>query len=364
MSKRNVGMGQLDEAVFDKIDPDWGPERERAVRAAITRRATRRQATLRTAAAVTGMTLIAVGGFVVWRRGPALPVANPALSTASPTRTAPVAGGSAETASVTRLSSDTVLAPLPERGGRGFVLRSGAARFSVPHDAARPFVVSAGDVTIEDLGTTFTVQFAAADRVKVAVEEGRVRVRAREIDTEVAAGATLEVPVTPIPGPPPPKQPRGPRTVAASWRPLAERGQYEEARSALRTAGPSAVRNDPADLLLAADAARLSGHPAEAVPYLERVVHGHAHDPRAGLAAFTLGRVLLDELGRPNEAADAFALARSFGGPLAEDALAREVEAASRAGDITRSRELALLYRRLYSNGRRAKSVSRFGGLD
>jgi transmembrane sensor len=124
------------------------------------------------------------------------------------------------------------------------------------------------------------------------------------------------------------------------------------------------VRDDTADLLLAADAARLSGHPAEAVPYLERVLRGHSRDPRVGLAAFTLGRVLLDELGRPGEAVDAFALARSSGGPLAEDALARQVEAVSRAGDVTRSRELALLYQRLYPNGRRTKAVSRFGGLD
>src|SRR4029078_6965903 len=135
------------------------------------------------------------------------------------------------------------------------------------------------------------------------------------------------------------------------------------------------VRDDTADLLLAADAARLSGHPTEAVPYLDSVLRGHARDPRASvaalrrghalvaaacLAAFPLGRVLLAELGRPSEAVDAFALARSSGGPLAEDALAREVEALARAGDVTRSRELALLYRRLYPNGRRAKAVSRF----
>ena len=273
------------------------------------------------------------------------------------------AGGAGETVTVTRLSSDTVLAPLPDRNGRGFALRAGGARFSVPHDPDRPFVVAAGDVTIEDLGTTFTVRYLSADRLKIAVEDGRVRVRAGGSDSEVPAGATLEVPVSPVV-----EGPRGepqPAAVAASsWRPLAERGQYEEARRALRKAGPSAVRDDTADLLLAADAARLSGHPAEAVPYLERVLRGHARDPRAGLAAFTLGRVLLDELGRPSEAVDAFALARSSGGPLAEDALAREVEALSRAGDVTRSRELALLYRRLYPNGRRAKAVSRFGGLD
>jgi hypothetical protein len=74
--------------------------------------------------------------------------------------------------------------------------------------------------------------------------------------------------------------------------------------------------------------------------------------------------VLLDELGRPREAADAFARARASGGPLAEDALARQVEAASRAGDMAKGRELAREYLRLFPKGRRAKAVSRFSDLD
>jgi transmembrane sensor len=349
----------------DEVEPGWTPERERAVRAAIARRASRQRTVLRTAVAVASTGLIAVGGFalVSWRS--AVPVSAPLVSGASTALRAPAARGyvGIETVTVTQLSPDTVLAPLPDRDGRGFALRAGGARFSVPHDSRRPFVVFAGDVTIEDLGTTFTVRYVAADRLNIGVEEGRVRVRAGGTDTEVPAGATLEVPVSPL-AEAAPKQQRPAGVVTSSWRPLAERGQYDEARKALRKAGPSAVRDDTADLLLAADAARLSGHPAEAVPYLQRVLRGHTHDPRAGLAAFTLGRVLLDELGRPGEAVDAFAFVRSSGGPLAEDALARQVEAVSRAGDVTRSRELALLYRRLYPNGRRMKAVSRFGGLD
>jgi transmembrane sensor len=345
----------------NKIEPDWAPEREDAVRAAIARRATRRRRTTRAAIALASTAMIALGGFALARRQSAVHVAAQPVSRARAVPTAPAVGESRETVTVTRLSSDTVLVPLPDRAGRGFTLRAGGARFEVPHDPDRPFVVAAGDVRIEDLGTTFTVSYLAADRLKIAVEEGRVRVLAEDSDTEVSAGATVEVPVSPTL--------EGSRTyqrpeASSSWRPLAERGQYEEARRALRKAGPSAVRDDTADLLLAADAARLSGHPAEAVPYLDRVVRGHARDPRASLAAFTLGRVLLDELGRPSEAVDAFARARSFGGQLAEDALAREVEALSRAGDVTRSREQALLYQRLYPNGRRAKAVSRFGGLD
>jgi transmembrane sensor len=338
----------------DEVEPDWAPERQRAVRAAIARRSARRRVMARTAVAVGSAGVLAVGGFalVSWRA--AAPIPTPLRAEA---------GGRREAVTVTHLVPGTVLTPLPDRDGRGFALRAGAARFSVPHDARRPFVVTAGNVTIEDLGTTFTVRYVARDRLNIAVEEGRVRVRAGDADTEVPEGATLEVPVSPVPATAQrPQRPAG--TVASSWRPLAERGQYEEAERALRKAGPSAVRDDTADLLLAADAARLGGHPADAVPYLQRVVRAHGRDPRAGLAAFTLGRVLLDELGRPSEAAVAFAFARSSGGPLAEDALAREVEALSRAGDVTRSRELGQLYRRLYPDGRRAKAVSRFGGLD
>jgi transmembrane sensor len=309
--------------------------------------------------------MIAVGGLALVRWQSAVPVAALSGSRATTVPNPPATGApdEAETVTVTRLSSDTVLAPLPDRDGRGFALHAGGARFSVRHDPDRPFIVTAGNVTIEDLGTTFTVRYLTAERLKIAVENGHVRVRAVGTDTEVPAGASLEVPVAPA-GEDPRPESRPTAASAASWRPLAERGQYEEARRALRKAGPSAVRDDTADLLLAADAARLSGHPEEAVPYLERVLRGHARDPRAGLAAFTLGRVLLDELGRPSEAVEAFARVRSSGGPLAEDALAREVEALARAGDVTRSREQALLYRRLYPNGRRAKAVSRFGGLD
>jgi len=355
-------------ALAEEIDPVWAPEREWAVRAAIARRTARKGVTGRTAAVFASTGVLAVGAFAIVRARSRPPVVAPPLassvSTAVNTPATPAPKNVAsESVTVTRLSSDTAFSPLAGHEGRGFALQAGGARFSVPHDARRPFVVVARDVFIEDLGTTFSVQYVGPDRLKIAVDEGRVRVHGNGTDTQISAGASLEVPLSPLPEVAR-KTPHPTTSVATAWRPLAERGQYEEAQTALRKAGPSAVRDDTADLLLAADAARLSGHPAEAVPYLQRVLHGHARDPRAGLAAFTLGRVLLDELGRPREAIEAFAFARSAGGPLAEDALAREVEAVSRAGETTRSRDLAELYLRLYPNGRRAKAVSRFGGLD
>jgi transmembrane sensor len=130
--------------------------------------------------------------------------------------------------------------------------------------------------------------------------------------------------------------------------------------------GAGAVRDEPGDLLFAADVARLSGNPALAVPRLERVIRAHAGDSRAPLAAFTLGRTLLDGLGRPREAADAFARARrlSPGGALAQDALAREVESWSRAGEAGLAHQRALDYLRLYPGGRREKAVRYHGGLE
>jgi transmembrane sensor len=50
----------------------------------------------------------------------------------------------------------------------------GEAYFDVKHDAARPFVVQAGDATIRDLGTTFTVRATGGQGVRVAVTSGSV----------------------------------------------------------------------------------------------------------------------------------------------------------------------------------------------
>ena len=349
------------DALGKKVEPDWGPERERLARAAIVHRTENRLVATRVAASVAVLALVAggIGSFVRLRAHAPVSVASVPAPSASAALNPEVA-----TVTVMPLSAETVVEPMSDRQGRGFALRSGGARFIVPHDTEHPFVVVVGDVSIEDLGTTFTVRYVSTDKVDVAVEEGRVKVRAQGVDTEIAAGDGREFVVS---SPPPAVEgsSRAPASAApSSWRPLAESGRYDEARTALAKAGPNAVRDETADLLLAADAARLGGYPAEAVPYLERVVHAHSSDPRSSLASFTLGRVLLDELGRPREAADAFARARAAGGPLAEDALAREVEAASRAGDTTKSRELAREYQSLYPNGRRAKAVSRFGGLD
>jgi transmembrane sensor len=252
---------------------------------------------------------------------------------------------------------------------------TGRARFDVLHNQARTFEVHAGDVTVRVLGTAFVVERAGSG-AHVSVERGRVRVawpggeallgvgEAGEFPPPQAAAEpeSSAVPVEALdleaPGAESPSaEPTGaePRVV---WRDFARRGQYAQAFAALRRT-PNDVREEPADLLLAADVARLSSHPAQAVAPLRRVCERYSKDARAPVAAFTLGRVLLDDLGRAAEAASAFDLASRLwpSGPLASDALAREAEALKRAGQLPQARAVAQKYLALHPGGRHASSL-------
>jgi transmembrane sensor len=85
---------------------------------------------------------------------------------------------------------------------RGIRLTRGEALFAVTKDPSRPFVVTAGGVTVRAVGTAFTVRFDPA-RVDVLVTEGRVAVQSPAGRPEgdeailVAAGHRVEVPAAP-----------------------------------------------------------------------------------------------------------------------------------------------------------------------
>jgi transmembrane sensor len=261
-------------------------------------------------------------------------------------------------------------------------LEHGAATFDVVRNPARIFRVQVANVTVEVLGTHFLVERTEAS-AWVSVESGRVRVTSVQGQTELLPGDRREFPfaiaaaveeapieVAPVVKAPSHKAP-APRHASAhaavsnEWKLLAEDGDYDGAYNALH--GPSAnpVRDDAAELFLAADVARLSHHPADAVGPLRTLISRHGDDARAPLAAFTLGNVLL-ELGSPREAAAAFVEAQRLDpqGPMAEDALAREVEALSRAGDVHSARVRAESYVGRYPDGRRIRAVRRFGNLE
>ncbi|HMU38457.1 MAG TPA: FecR domain-containing protein [Pseudomonadota bacterium] len=158
---------------------------------------------------------------------------------------------------------------------------------------------------------------------------------------------------------------------AIAWQSLAEQGHFEQAFSEIASRGGMSAflrqeQLDAAELLLLGDVARYAQHAEDAVPPLKKLLRDARTDPRAPLAGFTLGRILLDDLGQPREAALAFRDASELepDGPLAQDALAREVEAWSRAGEQSLARTRATEYVRRYPTGRRLRSVRRYGDLD
>ena len=263
-----------------------------------------------------------------------------------------------------------------EREHIGLRLASGVARFDVVPNTQRQFVVNAGSVEIGVVGTVFDVE-RAADRVRVGVREGKVRVRVADRVAFVTAGQSLwfdeagvresaassshaSVKARAVRARRAPSHDETPR---AAWRSLGQSGDYEGAYRLL--AEGTAVEDDSEALMDAADAARLSGHAEAAVTYLRKVLRDHRAAPVAPLAAFTLGRVLLERLGQPLEAADAFAVARTIApqGSLAQDALAREVEAWSKAGHPDEAYQRARQYVQSYPEGRRLRAVQLYGGL-
>ena len=272
-------------------------------------------------------------------------------------------------------------------------LLRGRARFDVSKRPERTFRVDCGEVSVEVLGTSFELLRTGA-RTHVRVVEGRVAVRwatgvaqlgageqgsfppskweaskseasgeASAQATPEAAGAKRQAEATQRAAAEPAASASRSKP-ASSWRQHAEQGDFSRAYALLEEKG-TRVADDVEELLLAADAARLSGHPEQAVPFLQKVVQRHSADPRAPLASFTLGGVLMNQLGRPREAELAYGHARTLAprSSLSQDALARQVEAAHRAGDQDRARELAIEYEARHPDGRRRGAVRRFGGL-
>jgi transmembrane sensor len=353
--------------------PRWTSLREQAIHERV-QRAARRSALLRRYAYLGSAVAAAVTLFLYsnWARQPSAKVAvSDAPAPIAKQAAAPLLR-LADGSMTTGLSADAEVEMI-QAGARQVLVRlsSGMARFEVTPSSERKFRVEAGDALITVLGTIF-VAGISDNGVLVRVEKGSVRVDSPALSRVLQAGESTVIQ--------PSQQavedggsadaaqlsPSEPTPKVTSWRVLAEDRDYKTAYARLLESGPKAVRDDPNDLLLAADVARLSGHPQRAVAYLRLVLNRHASDASAPLAAFTLGRVLLEEAGQPAQAAAAFARARSLApeGPLVDNALAREVESWARAGDEQRARERGLQYLRLFPRGPHASFVRRHASLD
>lgn len=284
------------------------------------------------------------------------------------------------------LSPGALVEPL-ENTGRTFsaMVRRGRVHFEVRPRGPRRWSVECGVATVEVVGTGFTVE-RDDEHLRVSVSHGAVLVRGERIEERVrrlTAGESLDVPlrvaarVSSEPAAPSATATAAPSAtgvaahepVAAhdgAWRALATRGAYREAYGALGSAGIAGlVASSDADRLMAlADVARLSGHPADAVAPLRRVLTRYASSAQATTAAYTLGRIELDHLRQFARAAADFERAARTQHPLREEALALVVQARARAGDIAGARAAAEDYLAQFPGGMRAGSVRRWSGTE
>ncbi len=97
--------------------------------------------------------------------------------------------------SLAEINTDSRIAVAMEPTRRTVALKEGEAWFEVAKDAVRPFVVEAGEVRVQALGTAFSVR-RFDDHVEVVVTEGLVeawRVGAEEGKLRLSAGARATV---------------------------------------------------------------------------------------------------------------------------------------------------------------------------
>jgi transmembrane sensor len=113
---------------------------------------------------------LAAGAFLGWRtvsRPPEIPYA---------TTVAGYERARLDDGSTLELNAATAVRVQFTPAERRVRLETGEAHFAVAHDAARPFIVSAGGVAVRAVGTAFNVRYGADGAVVVIVTEGKVRV--------------------------------------------------------------------------------------------------------------------------------------------------------------------------------------------
>jgi transmembrane sensor len=262
----------------------------------------------------------------------------------------------------------------------------GRVVYDVAPGGPRRWTIECGLAAVEVVGTSFEIE-RAETRVRVAVQRGTVLVRGDTVPDRVvrlAADTSIEVRAAAVPGaalpgpsassPPEPASPGRPRigsssaaassTPNARWRQLAAQGDHDKAYAELGRGGIALESRTAAveDLFSLSDVARLSGHAEAAVDPLQRIVADHANDPRAPLAALTLGRIQLRSLARPAAAARSLEQAIALGVPsgIAEEAYALLIESLSKAGDTGGVRAAYARFVARFPESRRAETLRRW----
>ena len=252
------------------------------------------------------------------------------------------------------------------------LLRAGTVELDVTHVEGRPFVVSAAGHDVTVLGTAFAVKLDSRDgnrTLAVDVTRGRVRVAGPTGEHALSAGQSWSAQVFATAG-------ASATASAFTSAPAASLGIAPGASAAVaaedvvepspasgepvaRLVAPPPIEG-PRELLLRATEARSAGRPRDAATALDTLRKRYRTDPRAGLAAFELGRIRMDALSDPAGAAEAFADAVSLApaAPFREDAEARRVEALDALSDRARCERARDAYLTRYPSGLHAKQLA------
>ena len=242
------------------------------------------------------------------------------------------------------------------------VLARGRIACDVTHREGRSFVVAAGGVEVRVIGTRFTVaneEAEAGRRVEVRVERGTVEVRGAGAGADVvrveAGHSWSQVTKT--------EALAGEGNEAEEDAPEAAVDVTPPAR-AVRAHAPSRAARPPAgdarELFERARSEWRAGRMAEAAKMYQELLASYPRDPRAGLAAFELGRLRMDRLADMPGAVRALqqAVALAPGPELREDALARLVAASAAAHDHAVCARTRARYLTDYPSGVHHRTVS------
>jgi transmembrane sensor len=278
-------------------------------------------------------------------------------------------GSQVELASGTRLE-------VLRNDARSFVtaLRRGTVTFDVKPGGQRHWVIEAGQLSVEVVGTRFRVQ-RGGGATRVSVERGTVVVRGERVpggSVRLTAGKSFELPLTTEPGPEPrfgaPQPPAtslepAPTTVSPGVvpSPSLASSSARAPGSAEPVAEPELEPTDEvARSLRAADAARHRSDSAAAIQHFEAAFRQAAPgDVRRGLAGLSLARLLL--VAEPARAATILRSSLTdMPQALLEDASVRLVEAEGRAGHRDAAARAAADYLRRFPAGRRGDEVRRW----
>jgi hypothetical protein len=281
------------------------------------------------------------------------------------------------------------------------VLESGRVDVQVADAKAAPWRVSSGPFVVSlasgaKLGSSrFVTKWdPAADRFEVTLLAGQATVTGCLFNSgrEVMAGETLrascsagwfeasrgesaqtrpESAAVPQPAAPQPAALQPAALAVAvptgSWQVLAKEGRHAEAYAAASAAGyaaEAAAQTSAADLVLLADLARHTGNEKDATLAYERLRKSFAGSPQASTAAYTLGRIAMENPPVSGELAAHYARAAKLfqsylneqpRGALAREAMGGLMEAYYRGGSIPAARRVAKNYVAAFPTGPQAK---------